>query len=94
MAAISYKDLVAAGAPELPGKLFYRVKLDLDVPAHVVVEIRGPRLFGSQLVARRSARITTSEPLAQVAQVATTAANAVNVGLGFHALVGDVRKEA
>jgi hypothetical protein len=95
MAAISYKDLVAAGAPELPGKLFYRVKLDNDVPAHVRVEIRAPRLLGSQMIAVRSARVQADvDPLAQAAQVATTAANAVNVGLGFHAVLGDYRKGA
>ena len=95
MAAISYKDLVAAGAPELPGKLFYRVKLDNDVPAHVRVEIRAPRLLGSQMLAVRSARVQKDvEPLVQAAQVATIAANAVSIGLGFQDVLGDFRKDA
>ena len=92
MAAISYKDLVEAGAPELPGKLFYRVKVDLE--GFVRVEVRGPRLLGSQMLAARSGRVNKEgEPLPQIVELATDAANATRVGLGVHALLGDYRKD-
>lgn len=92
--ALSYRDLVAAGAPELPGQMFYRVKLK-DERGFVGVEIRAPWIIGSQLIARRLRRVDPDAPaLAQVVELATEAANAVRVGLGFVALVGDARKEA
>lgn len=89
--AISYKDLVAAGAPELPGKLFYRSKVDLE--GYVRVEVRAPWIVGSRVLAARSARPKNdARPLPQLVALATTAAEAVRVGLGFHELVGDYRK--
>ena len=90
--ATTYENLIAAGAPELPGGLFYRVKFDKDT--NIRVELRQPnRYYGSSLLAARTVHPISHRPaLERVVVACRAAAGAVRVGMDVHASLGDYKK--
>lgn len=90
--ATTYESLIAAGAPELPGSLFYRVKLTED--ATIRVEVRQPNpYFGSRRLVSRFVSVQVGRPaLPQVIAAAKSAAEAVRIGADVLTLTGDYRK--
>lgn len=90
--ATTYEELVQAGAPALPGSLFYRVKFDYE--GDLKIQVRQPLpYFGSRSLATRLVRVEKGKPaLPKLVAAAQEAAEALRLGMEAHELLGDFRK--